>query len=249
MKNKPKVIAHRGSSLRAPENTIAAFELALNEGADGIEFDVMRCGSGELVVIHDQELQRVTGQEGHVESVDLKSLKNLDAGAWKDNRFKGEKIPTLSEALEAVRNFNLINIEIKSHTYQSYGIEKQVLQLIHQKKLENQVLISSFNPLVLWRLKRMNANLKRGLLMYEGASRPLRRGWLSPYLKPFSLHPSMPLLNPSMVKRAHKKGQKIYSWTVNHEAQLETCMKLGIDGMITDDPAWLIRRLKESHQT
>lgn len=242
---RPWIIAHRGDSVSAPENTLAAFEKALRTGVDGVELDIWQCGSGEIVVTHDQDLQRITGRPGNVEQLSLRELKQRDFGSWKDKKFLNEKIPTLEEVLDLLSALPLINIEIKSEKYKSNGVEKSLIKILRAHQLEDQILVSSFNPGVLRRIKKMHPTLRRGLLLTEGSSLPLRRAWLAPWVKPYSIHPSISLLNKALVRKTHKKIQKIIAWTINKPHQLERCMQLEVDGMITDDPAWLRGELKK----
>lgn len=245
MKKKPLVIAHRGSSAHAPENTMPAFERACREGADGIEFDLWKCFSGELVITHDQETSRVTGQAGDVEKLSLTQLGQRDFGAHKGPQFQGEKIPLLADVLDLAKDMELINIEVKGKSFRSNGIEKDLLSFFQDHPLRNQIIVSSFNPLVLYRLGRQKPPFRLGLIFYEGASLPLRRAWARFFLNLVSLHPSFPLLTPALRASTIKKNQKLIAWTINNIQQLEACIHHGVDGMITDDPAWMIQSLEK----
>jgi glycerophosphoryl diester phosphodiesterase len=240
----PLIIAHRGSSADAPENTMAAFERAMREHADGIELDVWKCASGEIVVTHDRNLKRITGVEGDVERMTLTELRRLDFGSFKDKEFRFEKIPTLAETLDLVKNIPLINIEIKGKNIRGNGIEVRVIDEIRRFKVFDRSVISSFNPAVLYRVKRIASDVRIGLIFYEGSSLPMRRAWFARWLKPYSLHPSLTLLNGPWVKRARKKNQKVIAWTVNHIHDLEACLRSEVDGIITDSPARMIENVR-----
>lgn len=243
--SRPLVIAHRGASAHAPENTLAAFERAIRDQADGVEFDVWRCASGEVVVTHNRDLKILTGREGNLEKWPLKRLKTLDFGAFKNGAFRGEKIPTLDEVLDLTRHLQVINIEIKGMNVRGNGIELSVAEAILSFGLLRKVVVSSFNPTILMRLQQLNPAIRRGLLIYKGSPLPLRRSWTSPLLKTFSVHPAVSLLMGPKVEKAHREKRRVFSWTINNIQQLETCISLGVDGMITDDPAWMLAALQQ----
>jgi glycerophosphoryl diester phosphodiesterase len=163
-RSQPLVIAHRGSSAYAPENTLAAFQLAAEQQADAIELDVDLTRDGHVVVMHDAAIDRTTDGSGYVGDLTLTEIRQADAGAWKDAAFKGERVPLLEEVLEAVGQQLLINVEIKDRSLLGNGLEAQVAALIAKHNLIDRVLISSFNPFSLRRVKRSDARLACGLL-------------------------------------------------------------------------------------
>lgn len=242
---RPWIIAHRGSSAHAPENTLAAFNRAIRDGADGIEFDVWKCGSDEIVVTHNRDVRLLTGRAGNLEKMSLKELRRLDFGLYKARAYRGEKIPTLNEVLDLAKNLEVINIEIKGTRVSSNGIELDVAEAILKFKVLRRAVVSSFNPTILLRLQRLNPAIRTGLLLYEKSPLPLRRGWSAKFLNPFSLHPSVHLLQKKMVQHAHFQGKKVIAWTINNLEQLETCIQCQVDGMITDDPAWMHDALRK----
>ena len=234
---KPLIIAHRGSKLRAPENTLKAFALAMAEGAQGIELDVWKCGSGELVVTHNNETAPLTGKQGLVEELSLAQLRELDFG-------EGEKIPTLAEVLELTASLDLLNVEIKGEKIRSRGIERDVFQLLQKKTLLEKTVVSSFNPFILFRLKRISSALRLGLLFHQTSALPLRRAWAACLLRPAFLHPESSLLTPRLARRAQRKNQKVIAWTINNIDDLDKCIALGVHGIITDDPLWAREQMK-----
>lgn len=242
----PLIIAHRGASAHAPENTMAAFDLAIQQGADGIEFDVWKCGSGEVVVTHNRQTKELSGSEGDIHRMTLKALRKLDFGAHKDPRFRGERIPTLAEVLDRAKDLKVINIEIKGMDVRSRGIELDIAELILKFKLLRRAVISSFNPTILLRLQALNPALRLGLLLFNRSPLPMRHGWSANFLKPYSIHPSFGLLQEKKVQRAHTRNQKVIVWTINDFQQLEACIGLGVDGIITDDPGWAHNALQQS---
>jgi glycerophosphoryl diester phosphodiesterase len=235
---KPLIIAHRGASAQAPENTMAAFDLAIRQGADGLEFDVWKCGSGEVVVTHNRQTKLLSGKEGDLHKMSLKELRKLDFGSRKGPQFRGERIPTLAEVLDRGKDLAVLNIEIKGMDVRSRGIELDVAELILKFKLLRRAVVSSFNPTILLRLQALNPALRLGLLLFERSPLPMRHGWSANFLKPYSIHPSFGLLQKKKVDRAHTKNQKVIVWTINDSAQLEACIGLGVDAIITDDPGW-----------
>jgi len=234
----PWIIAHRGSSSRAPENTLAAFQQAILEKADGLEFDVWKCGSGEVVVTHNREVGILSGRPGNLEKMSFRDLRRLDFGLHKSPQFRGQKIPTLNEVLDLARGLAVINVEIKGTSVRSKGIELDVVEAILRFRLLRKTVVSSFNPAILLRVQRLNPAIRTGLLLYEKSPLPLRRGWTARFLRPYSLHPSVALLKEELVERTHRQGKKVIAWTVNDLQALRACIRCEVDGIITDDPAW-----------
>lgn len=237
MSNLPQIWAHRGDKAHAPENTLSAFDQAWKKGAHGIELDVWRCASGEVVVIHDRNPEALTGTSGDITAMSLSELRSLKLP-------QGERIPTLEEVLDQSPDGSWINVEIKSEGLGSQGVEAEVIRLLEAKKKLGQTVVSSFNPLTLYRLNRLAPKLRLGLLFHEDSAWPLRRAWAARFLKLYSLHPQFSLANLQMMRRAKKKGQKVIVWTINNIHDLETCPQAGVHAIITDDPAWLIETLE-----
>ncbi len=237
---KTYVIAHRGSNLHKIENSLPAFELALQQGAHGVEMDLWQCASGEWVVIHDAELAELTGAPGHVEKLSYSELKSRRLKKRNSSSLSEERIPSLEEALELCKNFALINLEIKGNHLIRRGNESLLLKLLKEFRVEDRVLLSSFNPILLRRFKNRAPHLRRGLLFYEGSALPFRRAWLSTWVDPFSLHPSKALLTKELMIRAQQHNQKVFAWTINHLHDVKRCLELGVHGVITDDPAGVL---------
>src|SRR5512147_1741217 len=138
---RPLVLGHRGASADAPENTLAAFRLAIEQGADGVELDVWRCGSGEVVVIHDEDARRVAGAPLRIAEAPLAALRELDAGAWKGERFRGERIPLLAEVLEALPAAR-VNVELKGDGAGG-PVAAATAAVIRRARAEARVIVSS----------------------------------------------------------------------------------------------------------
>ncbi len=234
--DRPLVLAHRGAREVAPENTMAAFQAALAMGADGIELDVMLSADGVPVVIHDFTLERTTNGQGRVAERTLAQLQALDAGLYFAPRYQGERIPALEQVLDTFGGSLRINIELKSHTLAQTDLEAAVAQLVVQKGLISSVIVSSFDPLSLWRMRRINPRIARGLLYARHMPLFLRRAWAAPFLALDALHPQASMVDAAYVRWARRKGYHINVWTGNEPAEMERLLVLGVDMLITDRP-------------
>jgi len=236
---------HRGALEAAPENTLSSFRTAVEIGASGVELDVMLSADGELVVIHDYSLDRTTDGTGPVKDYPLAELKELDAGHWFSGDFSGERIPTLQEVIEALDPSVFLNIEIKSESMASDGLEKAVVQAIAENDLYDRVIVSSFNPVSLIRVKSADKNIDVGLIYAPDLEIYLRKGWFIPLLRPEALHPRHDMVDEDYMTRARKKGFKVVVWTVNEVEEMERLVNLGVDGIITNRPGVLRQLLQE----
>jgi len=230
----PLVIAHRGASMYAPENTIAAFELAVEMGADAIELDTMLSADGVPVVIHDQSLERTTNGSGSVASKAVAEIKQLDAGSMFEAKFAGEKIPTLEEVFSAVGQEILINVELKNYASTFDRLPEIVVDLVIKKGLSNRVLLSSFNPIALIKAKKASDKIRRAALI--GGGPKIVRGIIEWFTDYFALHPEVSLVNQGMVDKHHNAGHKVNVWTINEESVMMKLLFMGVDGLITDKP-------------
>ncbi len=243
---KPLNIAHRGASACAPENTLAAFRLALELGADGVELDVTLTQDGIPVVIHDDTVDRTTDGHGPIKEMSLKEVKLLDAGSWFGIKFKGEKIPTLTEALRVVGTRGIVNIELKSTSLQTDGIETATLAAVEDCGAAGRVLISSFNPFALQRMSQLDPRLPRGLLYADDLPIYLRRAWLRPVARPTALHPKHTLVSSRLVTWAHQHGYQVNTWTVDDPGKMEELVGLGVDAIMTNKPDVLKQVLQKA---
>jgi glycerophosphoryl diester phosphodiesterase len=241
-------VAHRGASGQAPANTLAAFRLAAEMAADGVELDAHLSADGVPVVIHDFSVGGTTDGAGRVADLPLAALKELDAGSWFDPAFAGERIPTLAEVFESVGQRLLINVELKVLPREDRGLEAAVVSLVARHGLAERVLVSSFNPLALGRVRRLAPHLALGFL-YEAAfpSRLARAATrLMPHWRLEALHPHWRLIRPATVRRAHARGLRVIAWTVDEAEDMERLASLGVDGIITNQPEQLQRVLSGS---
>jgi len=241
--DRPLILAHRGASRIAPENTLVAFRLALEQGADGLELDVQLSRDGVSVVFHDPELSRTTDGRGRISEKTLAELRTLDAGKWFDPRFAGERIPTLEEVFEAFGDRALYNIELKAFGVQDDGLVQAVVACIRRYGLTHRTLLSSFNPLTLRRAWRLAPEIPRGLLVDLDLPLPLRRAWLA-FLAPHQArHLSFRMIDERTVSWCRRRGLAVVAWTVNDLQEAERLIRLRVDALITDDPALLVRFL------
>ncbi|HHS97904.1 MAG TPA: glycerophosphodiester phosphodiesterase [Chloroflexi bacterium] len=244
---RPLNIAHRGASAVAPQNTLAAFRRAAELGADGIELDVRLSADGVPVVIHDAVVDHTTDGTGRVADLPLAALKELDAGSWFDPAFAGERIPTLDEVFEEIGDTLLINVELKPEKDRRIG--EAVVRRVERHGLFDRVLLSSFDPFILRRVRRLTPHIPLGFL-YEVA--PLSRlarllAWAMPDLRPEAVHPHWRLIRREVVHRAHSRGQRVIAWTVDAPDAMRHLIDWGVDGIITNHPDQLRKVLSQPH--
>ena len=242
-------IGHRGASALAPENTLPAFQLAAELGADEVELDIVRCATGEPVVIHNETVDKTTDGTGAVRDKSLDELKELDAGLWFDERFRATRIPTLDEVFELVGGRISINIEIKGQSVRPDGAEHAVLESIQRHGMTDRAIVSSFNP---WRLRRIRSEapgLKIALIFSSRNRMCLRRAWFAPVLKVDGLHPFHSMIDERFVDRAHKRGRWVYAWTVDDQPTMRKLIRTGVDGIVTNNPGTLNELLEDRETT
>jgi len=237
---RPLVLGHRGASAEAPENTLAAFSLALQQGADGIELDAQLCASGEVVVVHDASLARTTGFAAPVTHASWSVIRTLDAGSWKSGRFRGERIPLLLEVLESFPR--LVNVELKCDLADDAGLTGEVVRVIRAAKAEDRVLLSSFNVACLWRARLLAPRMPRALLFESEQRWPLRSGLLAPLLGVAAMHPEHVLALPRRVSRWRRRGYTVGCWTVDDPYLAASLHQSGVEAVITNWPARILAR-------
>lgn len=230
------IIAHRGWSAQAPENTMAAFRLAMEFNVDGIELDVHLSRDGHVVICHDERLDRTTDGSGLIVEHTLAQLKELDAGRWFSEMYAGERIPTLREFFEAVAASawrGLINVELKSGPSLYPGLEQAVADLAREFDLVERVLVSSFNHYALVEMKRIAPEIKTAALYMEGLYEPWK---YAQSIGCHALHPVYVAAQPPIVQGAHQAGMIVNAWTVNDAQVARLLASAGVDGIITDQP-------------
>ncbi|OWA33931.1 hypothetical protein B9G55_16450 [Saccharibacillus sp. O16] len=239
----PIIFAHRGASGTRPENTMAAFRRAVELGATGIETDVQLSADGELVLIHDETLTRTASAPGWVGDQTYEQLRSLDAGSWFHPDFMGERIPHLNELLKLAREWNIIvNIELKNTVRAYEGMEQKVIEAVREQRMEQQVILSSFNHYSLDQCKKLAPEIRTGILYMEGLYQP----WT--YAKTLgadALHAYDPAVRAEWVGEARAVGVDYHPFTVNDEGRLRELIGMGVAGVITDYPDRAVRLLNE----
>jgi len=219
-------IAHRGASGYEPENTLAAFSRAIALGVDMIELDVHLCRSGELVVIHDDKLERTTNGSGSVSRYTLQELKKLDAG-------KGESIPLLREAMELIDKRCAINIELKGKGTALPAVEMAVRATKGKGWSKNDFLLSSFSREELMAARKADAEIRLGLNISDSGE-----GFSSfaSDMNLFSIHPAAEMASRELVEAIHDLGMKVLVWTVDDIEQIALMKNIGVDGIFSNYP-------------
>lgn len=226
----PTVMAHRGLSADAPENTLYAFSDAISVGADFIELDVQQTRDGVLVVMHDSNLKRTTGVNKDIWDVDYADIQNLDAGSWFDPAYANARIPTLEETLQFVDKRAKLNIEIKPTKHGSDTLEQDVAELITQYQYTDACYVTSFSYGSLKKVKEVNPEIRTGYLM----SVAYGQFYSLKYADAFSLNKVF--VTSQVVNAAHQQGKQIFAWMVNSMSEVRSLCNLHVDSIITDDP-------------
>jgi glycerophosphoryl diester phosphodiesterase len=227
---------------------MAAFELALQEQADGIELDVKLCGDGHVVVMHDQSVDRTTNGTGQVKDLSLAELKRLDAGLKFNPSYSGEMIPTLEEVLNSFSQRTFINIELTNYASVTDSLPEKVAELVKQYAASGSVMYSSFNPLALRRIRRLTPDVPLGLLAFQGRKGAWARGPLGRWLVRYqALHPELNDVDKNLVVRIHREGKRVNTYTVNDPEDMRYLTKIQVDGIFTDDPLLARQVLTQFH--
>lgn len=233
----PSIFAHRGASIHAPENTIAAFELAIQQGCDGIEFDVMLSGDNHVMVIHDNDLSRTTGVHGKISELSEASISELDAGSFFDIQFQNERIPTLDQVLEVIGSRTFLNIELKNYESIYDNLPEYVAEIVKNHGLHSNILFSSFNPIALRKINKLLPLIPIGLLALPGLKGWWARSFIGRRITNYqALHPEFHDISPNLVQKAHRNNTRIHTYTVNNSNDIQRLLKMNVDGIFTDDP-------------
>ncbi len=232
----PQIIAHRGASAAAPENTLAAFNLAIDLGADAVELDVDMTRDGVPIVIHDDTVDRTTNGHGAAASLTLNEIRQLDAGSWKDAKFMGERIPTLEEVFEAIAKKIWINVELKKMSLKDNGFEQAVVRLIQKMNLRDRIILSSFNPFAIRKAQQIDPSIPIALLTTGKTPLYLREAWLEPLLSLAARHPQHAQLKYKGMAHYKRGGKRVNVWTVDDPNDMKSFASQGVDGIITNVP-------------
>lgn len=237
---RPLVIAHRGASAAAPEHTIAAFERALELGADGLQLDVHLSKDDQPVVIHDFTLERVTDGAGAVRTLTVRELKRLDAGGWFGAAFRGQRLQTLQEVLERFRDRTRFWIELRGGDTLYPGIEERVVGLLEVYDVLERSLVQSFDLSALRRARGFSSEVRLGVLV---AHRPLDPPTdLGPDLN--AVCPSVEILGAAEREAIRAAGRDCYVWTVNEPTLVDRLVAWAVGGIVTDRPDDVRTRLE-----
>lgn len=237
------ILAHRGASADAPENTLSAFREAAAQGADGVELDVMVCGSGEVVVCHDEALSRLAGRDWVVAETPYWKLQQADVGSRLG--FAPERIPLLTEVLAELPERFVINLELKCDQVRDLGLAEKVAELVRARALESRVVCSSFNPLNLLRLAGVAPSLRRGFLIDPERAWAPQAWLLAPLTSTHSIHPHESQCTPSRVEGWRARGWSVATWTVDDPHRARELRDMGVSYCITNRPAELRRAIAQ----
>lgn len=240
---KVNVISHRGANKYAPQNTLAAFETALNLGVDGFETDVHLTKDGEIVLCHNSSIDETSNGKGELGNLTLQQLKRYDFGSYFSEKFAGTKIPTLREYLDFIKttDISVLNIEIKSQKENNSIIVKDTIEMIKEYDLFDKLLISSFDTDVLIGVKKYDEKCKTGFLYAPNRnvtpvilSRVVQM--TKTQLHADAIHPYYRFITRKLVETAHNNGIEVSPWTVNNVKDINKLIDYGVDGLITDLP-------------
>ncbi|MGC9144660.1 MAG: glycerophosphodiester phosphodiesterase [Nitrososphaeria archaeon] len=239
----PLLFGHRGARGLAPENTLPAFDLALQYGMDGVELDVHESADGEIIVMHDELVDRTTNGNGYIKEMTLEQIKSLDAGVKFSSKYAGTKVPTLSEVFDRYREKLLYKVEIK-HSYEYYpNIEEKVLETVDRFNLKKNVQIISFDFDSLKKVREIDNKIEIGLII-EGRPRwfidiakKLEATWIQAF------HGLVYSKND--VTELHKDGIKLGLWTINEVKDIIRFCEMGVDDLTGDYPDRLSKECKK----
>ncbi|MDR7072646.1 glycerophosphodiester phosphodiesterase [Fictibacillus barbaricus] len=228
------IFAHRGSSKDCPENTMAAFKKAFEDGADGIELDVQLTKDGVPVIIHDEKIDRTTNQKGYIADYTYEELLNIDAGSWFSKAFQNEHIPSLEMLLQWIAPLPLLlNVELKNNEIEYDGLEEKTLDLLHRYGMEKRTVLSSFNHYSLIKIRKLNPYIETAPLYSDGLLDPWE------YVKVVSsqsAHPYYKTLHPYIMEGFKRNNIPLRPYTVNQKKWMQYFFKWGAQAIITDYP-------------
>lgn len=234
------VVAHRGAAGAAPENTLAAIRQAVTDGADWVEIDVQETRDGHVVVVHDSDFMKLAGNPVKVWDGELAEIRQIDVGSWFDPRFADERVPTLQEVLEVVRGRSYLVIELKYYGHDEQ-LEQRVVDMVESMDMADQVAIMSLKLPGIQKLQALRPDWHAGLLAAAAVGDLTR-------LEVDFLAVNQNMANRAFIKRAHSSGKRVFVWTVNDGLSLSHWMSMGVDGVITDEPALAVNILAQRRQ-
>lgn len=224
-----KVMAHRGASTETPENTMAAFQKAIDDMADYIELDVQLTSDGKVIVMHDSNAYRTTGVDENIANMTYKEVRRLDAGSWYSDEYKGEKVPGLREVLELAQGKIKLNIELKPAD-NGEELARKTVALIEKYNMENDCVITSFSSSALLAAKSCDESIRVGYIL----SAAYGDYYDMKNIDFFSVNAAF--LSKRTIDAIHNSGKQVYAWTVNNKDSIKNLTNKGVDGVITDNP-------------
>lgn len=238
--------AHRGASGDYPENTLLAFKEGIKRGGNGIELDVHKTKDSELVVIHDEDVERTMQSKGLIKDLTLAEIRQLKCKKALFANHEECRIPTLDEVLKLVKDQEIVvNIELKTDVISYSGIEEDVIKLIQHYGIKNKTLISSFNPQSLKKCKEIDSTIKTGFLYYRPMDDVIQ---YAKVLQVDAIHPGLNGVTEDLIIEAHKNQLKVNVYTVNSPTHMRRLIDAGVDGIFTDYPKLLTEILEEERE-
>lgn len=225
----PKISAHRGYSYKAPENTVPAFEKAINIGADYIELDIQETSDSKIVVMHDKNLKRTTGLDKNIWEVDYNTVSHLDAGSWFDEKYKGTVIPTLEYVLSMTKGKIKLNIEIKPAKHQK-NIVQETARLIKKYHFEKDCYVTSFSYKILKKIKKEDPKIKTAYTM------SVAYGNVNVLKYADAVSVNKAFITRRFVGQCHGSGKKVFAWTVDKKKDIQKMSDISVDNIITNKP-------------
>ncbi len=229
-----KILGHRGAMGSAPENTLPSFRKAIEDSADGVEFDVQLSADGVPVVIHDEKVDRTTNGEGLVNELSAREIRKLDAGSFFSSEFVDTSLPLLKEVLEVIQDMDIINLELKNGYIRYEGMEKKVIELTKEFGVFNKTIFSSFNHYSIKEVKEIEPEAKTGVLYMAGIYQPWE---YARKLDAAAIHPFYAAVVPEIVEECHNQGMAVNVFGVNEDSVIHKLLMMNVDGIITDYPA------------
>lgn len=232
------IIAHRGASAFAPENTIAAISKALSLGAGGIEIDVQMGKGGDLFLFHDWTTERIGGMNLLFSEMKTSDIRKIDAGSWFSEEYRGEKIPYLSEALNLIPKNRgmLVNIELKKTAADTRDVETMLVKMVRDMGMAEDTIISSFNYKSIAKIQSIDPGVKTALITYGSFPDPMR--YFSIF-RCYSIHPAFYYTDREFVETMHSNNLRVYPWVVDEPEYARALTEIGCDGIITNRPGFV----------
>ncbi|MDD9268695.1 glycerophosphodiester phosphodiesterase [Paenibacillus sp. GCM10023248] len=239
--NYSQVTAHRGSSVKAPENTLSAFRQAIADKAGYAELDVQETADGVVMVMHDDNVRRTTGIDKNMWEATYSELRIKSAGRWFSPKFKNDRVPTLDEVISLAKDRIKLNIELKNNGHGVRLAEKTV-DIIKAHDFEKQCTVTSFDAALLHTVKKLNPRIKTGLITSQNPD--TAAFWENPDYDVISA--AYPIVNEPFMRKALVHNKEVFAWTVNDTSDMKRMLQLGVTSIITDAPEQLVRLMNES---